>query len=65
LPKKAYLANGKSILVEDIKIGDILALRGGEMVQADGIVVKGQGVIDESALTGEATPLGYSFWIYL
>ena len=33
-------------------------MREGETVPADGQVVKGQGSVDESALTGEAAPVG-------
>jgi Cd2+/Zn2+-exporting ATPase len=38
--------------VETLRVGDVIAVRAGDMIQADGIVVKGEGVIDESALTG-------------
>ena len=57
MPKRAVLSNGKSTLLEDVQVGDILAVRAGEMILADGVVLKGESVIDESALTGEAKPL--------
>eukprot|EP00604_Paraphysomonas_vestita_P004310 CAMPEP_0174825430 /NCGR_PEP_ID=MMETSP1107-20130205/42737_1 /TAXON_ID=36770 /ORGANISM="Paraphysomonas vestita, Strain GFlagA" /LENGTH=618 /DNA_ID=CAMNT_0016057007 /DNA_START=354 /DNA_END=2210 /DNA_ORIENTATION=+ len=57
MPKSAILLNGDSILVDDLKIGDIIAVRAGDMILADGIVSNGSGVIDESALTGEAIPI--------
>jgi Cd2+/Zn2+-exporting ATPase len=57
MPKKAFLANGKSVDVVDLKIGDILAVRAGEMMVCDGVVVKGEGVVDESSLTGESVPI--------
>ena len=43
----AVLANGKSIKVDDLKIGDVISVRTGDMVLADGIVSKGQAVLDE------------------
>eukprot|EP01034_Spumella_vulgaris_P034650 gene34650-42739_t len=55
--KEAYLSNGQKVLVADLKVDDILAVRAGEMVLGDGVVVKGEGVVDESALTGESEPV--------
>lgn len=57
IPKKAYLTDGKTISIEDLKIGDVIAIRAGEMIVCDGKVVKGEGVVDESSLTGEAVPV--------
>jgi Cd2+/Zn2+-exporting ATPase len=53
----AILASGESIKVDDLKIGDVIAVRTGDMILADGVVSKGQAVLDESALTGEALPI--------
>ena len=55
--KEAYLSSGKKVKIEDLKVGDILAVRAGEMILGDGIVIKGEGVVDESALTGESVPV--------
>lgn len=57
LPKEGFLANGKTIAIKDLAIGDILAVRAGEMIVCDGMVTKGEGVVDESALTGECAPV--------
>ena len=57
MPKRAVLSSGKSIPLEEVQVGDILAVRAGEMILADGSVLKGESVVDESALTGEAKPL--------
>ena len=57
MAKDAYLSNGKKIKVEDLRVGHILAVRAGEMIMGDGVVIKGEGVVDESALTGESVPI--------
>eukprot|EP01034_Spumella_vulgaris_P026033 gene26033-32560_t len=57
LNKGAFLLSGKTVKVEDLKCGDLLAVRAGEMVLGDGVIVKGEGVLDESALTGESVPI--------
>ena len=47
ISKTAVLASGETIKVDDLKIGDIIAARTGDMVLADGVVTKGQAVLDE------------------
>jgi Cu2+-exporting ATPase len=47
----------ESVLVADLEIGDIVLIRPGENVPADGIIVDGKSSIDESLLTGESYPL--------
>lgn len=44
----------QSISSEVIEVGDVLLVKPGESVPADGIVIKGSSSVDESALTGEA-----------
>lgn len=50
------LTNGeeKTIDAKDIKVGDILVVRAGEKIPADGIIINGISEIDESAITGES-----------
>ena len=40
--------------IEDVVPGDLLAIRPGEVVPVDGMVVASSAVLDESALTGES-----------
>lgn len=59
-PKTAVLIeNGIETVVpvEQVKTGDIFAVKPGESVPADGIVVEGETAVDESALTGESVPV--------
>ena len=53
------LRDGKWVLIEakEIVPGDIIALKLGDIVPADTLVVNGELAIDESALTGESLPM--------
>ena len=57
VPKQAVLANGSAKGVDELGVGDVIAVRAGEMILGDGVIIKGDGVVDESAVTGEAMPL--------
>jgi Cd2+/Zn2+-exporting ATPase len=58
LVKTATLVeDGKQVPIDSLRIGDRIAVRAGDMIPVDGDVSGGQGVVDESALTGEATPV--------
>lgn len=60
-PKRAtlVLAGGeqREVEVDTLKVGDRVLVRPGEAFAADGMVAKGKSASDESALTGEATPV--------
>ena len=43
--------------VDAVKAGDMLAVRPGERIPADGVIVSGRSEIDESMLTGESRPV--------
>ena len=43
--------------VEQIRIGDILVVKPGGSIPADGVIVNGHAAIDQSALTGESVPV--------
>jgi len=47
----------QDIPVSDLKIDDAVALRPGDRVPVDGMVVEGDSTIDESMLTGESAPV--------
>jgi len=60
LPKEAHLKtdNGvKEVEVTSLKEGDIVIVKAGEKVPADGIIVKGGGNFNESHITGESKPV--------
>lgn len=50
----------KIVPTTEIKVGDIIVVKEGERVPLDGIVVKGETMLDTSALTGESLPVSVS-----
>jgi P-type Cu2+ transporter len=63
LPDTAERINGadtQPVPISDLRVGDIVLVRPGARVPADGIVVKGAADVDESMITGEskAVPKG-------
>ena len=48
------------IPIEEIKEGDILIVRPGELIPTDGIIIEGTSTVDESAITGESVPVDKS-----
>ncbi len=60
LPKNATVIRGGqelSIMVNEIEQGDIVVVRPGEKVPADGVVKDGVSDLDESIVTGESKPV--------
>lgn len=59
-PKTArvIIDNEEEIIpAEKVKVGDIIAVKPGDRIPVDGVVVKGFSTVDESALTGESIPV--------
>ncbi len=48
---------GISVPIEEVRIGDVVLVKPGEKVPADGVVRVGETSIDESMLTGEPVPV--------
>ncbi|MDD5373901.1 MAG: heavy metal translocating P-type ATPase [Sulfurimonas sp.] len=56
-PKEARIirddGSEEDILIDNVKVGDILRVRPGEKIPVDGIVIEGKSNVDESMVTGE------------
>ena len=52
----AVIRDGKEVTVgaDDVRIGEIVVVKAGQSVPLDGVIVEGNGAIDESAITGES-----------
>ncbi|KAF6157869.1 hypothetical protein GIB67_023270 [Kingdonia uniflora] len=58
VPQKAILAEtGQVIDAKDVKLSMILAVKTGEVIPIDGVVVEGNCDVDEKTLTGESFPV--------
>jgi Cd2+/Zn2+-exporting ATPase len=55
-PQTATLLNGTSLPVAEVKVGQVISVRPGELIPLDGKVVKGVSAINEATITGEAIP---------
>lgn len=62
-PDTAHRVQGETIrevALADVRRDDLLIVRPGERFAADGVVVEGEGHVDEAMLTGEAEPVSKS-----
>lgn len=48
--------SAKEVPLDQVKVGDIVAIKPAELIALDGRVVKGSSYVDESAITGEPIP---------
>ena len=63
LPETARLVrDGQPVTVPcaEMQAGDVFLVRAGESIPADAEVLEGEGTVDESALTGDGTPVAKS-----
>ncbi|MCB0641114.1 MAG: HAD-IC family P-type ATPase, partial [Phaeodactylibacter sp.] len=60
MPDEAHLVNGDQVTtvqVSKLKTGDVILIKPGEKVPADGEIVEGKSALNESMLTGESQPV--------
>nr|NQU90281.1 copper-translocating P-type ATPase [Bacteroidota bacterium] len=58
-PIARLIRNGEEVEIplEEVKVGDLLKVKPGEKIPVDGIIFKGEAVIDESMISGEPIPV--------
>jgi Cd2+/Zn2+-exporting ATPase len=59
VPKTAFIERDGSLTevqADTLGVGDVIAVRPGDPVPADGVIVSGESAIDEAPVTGESTP---------
>jgi Cu+-exporting ATPase len=47
----------EDVPLDGVRVGDLLRVRPGEKIPADGVVVEGRSTVDESMITGESLPV--------
>src|SRR5690554_8106748 len=60
MPNEGKLVEGskkRKVSIGDLKENDIILIRPGEKVPADGVIVEGESDLNESMLTGESKPV--------
>ncbi len=59
-PKKAHILRGRKVMdiaVTQVRVGDKVIIKPGEIVPVDGTILEGESSLDESSLTGESLPV--------
>jgi P-type Cu2+ transporter len=60
LPDEAEVVDGdevRSVPIADLRLGDLVLVRSGGRVPADGVITEGEAELDESMITGESKPV--------
>ncbi|MEZ4722191.1 MAG: copper-translocating P-type ATPase [Flavobacteriales bacterium] len=60
MPNEAHMVHGDHIMdvkISALKKGDLIQIKPGEKIPADGLITEGSSYLNESALTGESKPV--------
>lgn len=57
LPEIVKLENNKVIPIEAMKIDDLVVVATGDIIPADGVLIRGESEVNEAQLTGESTAI--------
>ena len=59
-PARAVRERGEAteeVPVDEVRVNDILVIKEGARVPADGVIIFGNGILNESSVTGESVPI--------
>ncbi|MCA1031709.1 cadmium-translocating P-type ATPase [Bacillus timonensis] len=59
-PREAVIRRGSNEIkvdVDEIEIGDIMLVKPGQKIAMDGLIIKGESSVNQSAITGESIPV--------
>ncbi len=60
MPAEAHMVHGDHVMdvkLDTLKVNDVIVIKPGEKIPADGVVVEGESYVNESLLTGESKPV--------
>lgn len=49
--------NELRVSIEELAVGDVVIVKPGERIPADGVVIEGSSLVDQASITGEAAPV--------
>ena len=55
--RRIVAAGEQEVTASELNVGDVIRIRPGDNVAADGIIIKGQGSINQANITGESLPV--------
>ncbi len=62
-PREAHLRTEneiREVSADEVKVGDVLVVRAGEMAAVDGVLLSAHATLDQSTLTGEPLPVEFT-----
>src|SRR5215467_9894821 len=54
---ETYQSTTQEVLVEDVRVGDIVIAREGDIIPVDGHILRGTSTVNQSSITGESAPI--------
>jgi heavy metal translocating P-type ATPase len=55
--EEADLSTTQEVLVEDVRLGDVVIVREGDIIPVDGHILRGASTVNQSSITGESAPI--------
>ncbi len=60
-PRKALVRNEngqtKLLEIEQVNVGNVIAIREGDVIPVDGVIISGSSTVDQASITGESIPI--------